>query len=210
MKGLGPPTKQETSSKWSAMFSSSSDEWPTEDHIVEYWRARGFNFVLDAAATVESSKAPLCYTIENDALKQPWAEDVAAVDVDGFVWCNPPYSIIGGSSLGPRGEDLHGFVEKAIAECTLGLAGVVLLLPVRSCRLWFHRLLALQLSAVGDYPHSPITDDCDPDDALVDAARNAGVSAEFVFPLGRLRFGDADADAPFPSVVVVVRRGQRQ
>lgn len=45
-------------------------------------------------------------------------------------------------------------------------------------------------------------------DSVVVVGRTAGVTAEFTFALGRLRFGAATADAPFPSVVVVLRGRQ--
>ncbi len=164
--------------KWSALFSSSSDEWPTEQAVVDAWTARGFRFALDVAATHASKKAPRCYTIEQDALVQPWAEDADG----GCAWMNPPYS------------DVGPFVDKAIAEAAKGLT-TVMLLPARTCRTWFHRCLALNDKAFATLRG----------DDIVRAAFEAGVTTEIHFALGRLRFGDATADAPFPSVVVVVR-----
>ncbi len=192
MKLLRLPKEEEKASttKWSALFSSKTDEHPTADAVVELWRRRGFRFTLDVAATKDSAKAPRFYTKEQDALTQHWTDDAEG----GDAWDNPPYSIIGASSAD---NNEPGFAEKSIAECSRGLRSCVHLLPVRSCRLWFHRLLALQPSSIALA-----------DDVVVAPGRAAGVTAEFHFALGRLRFGDATADAPFPSVVVVVRGPQ--
>jgi phage N-6-adenine-methyltransferase len=187
---LGRAGQEKKAPKLSALFSAATDEWPTEDHVVEALRRRGFVFTLDVAATSSSSKAPRHYTKEQDALRQRWRDDAEG----GDAWSNPPYSIIGGSSVD---NDHHGFVEKSILECADGLRSCVHLLPVRSCRLWFHRLLALQ-------PDSRAL----ATDAVVAPARRCGVTVELLFILGRLRFGAATADAPFPSFVAIVR-GQR-
>lgn len=146
--------------KWSTLFSASTDEWPTDAAVVQWWADRFGAFTLDVAATAENAKAPRFYTAIDNALAQPWARDAG----DGPAWCNPPYSAI------------DPFVAKAFREALLGLT-TVMLLPSRTDRPWFHQAL----------------------DEL-----RAG-RAEIHFARGRLRFGDAVHDAPFPSVVVVAR-----
>lgn len=178
-------------SRLSVLFSAQTDEWPTDQAVVDDLAVKHGPFTLDVAATAASAKAPRFYTQLHNALVQQWTIDANG----GVVWCNPPYSMIGGSSTKP-GKDVHGFVEKAIHECARGLAGVVFLLPVRSCRLWFHRLLAL-----ADVDQRTLRGD-----PVVEAGIAAGVTTSFVFALGRLRFGGVKGEAPFPSVVVVMRR----
>jgi phage N-6-adenine-methyltransferase len=148
-----------STTKWTALFSSDTDEWPTDAAVVEWWaRRRGRPFTLDVAATAGNAKAPRFYTALDNALIQRWHDDAG----DGDAWCNPPYS------------DIDRFVAKAFRERAFGLA-TVLLLPSRTDRPWFHQ--CLRELALGN--------------------------AEIYFAAGRLRFGDAKADAPFPSVVVV-------
>lgn len=176
-------------SKLSVLFSAESDEWPTDQAVVDDLAARHGPFALDVAATPASAKAPRFYTAADNALVQHWAKDADG----GVAWCNPPYSKIGASSsMNPA----PGFVEKALEECARGLRSVVFLLPVRSCRLWFHRLLAL-----ADAHRMTLRGD-----PVVEQALAAGITASFTFCLGRLRFGGVKGEAPFPSVVVVVRR----
>lgn len=145
-------------SKWDVLFSAKTDEWPTDQAVFDDWNRRAGPFTLDAAADSSNAKCVRYYDLEKNALAQPWAEDAGA----GAVWCNPPYS------------DIDPFVAKALAESARG-AVVVILLPARTDRPWFHAILAAQ------------------------------PRCEIWFCRGRLRFGDAIHDAPFPSFVVVMR-----
>jgi phage N-6-adenine-methyltransferase len=47
---------------------------------------RRFRFTIDAAASPSNAKLERYWTVEDDALTQPWAGE--------RVWCNPPYSDI--------------------------------------------------------------------------------------------------------------------
>lgn len=151
----------EPPSKWSALFSAASDEWPTDQAVVNYWAARVGPVGLDVCATADNAKAPRFYTKNQNALMQDWARDA-----DGSAaWMNPPYS------------DIEPFIVKALEESARGLV-VVALLPARTDRPWFHRILAEQRRC------------------------------EIWFARGRLRFGDAANDAPFPSVIVIFRNSK--
>jgi len=59
-----------------------------------------WNFTLDAAANADNAKAPLYFDIETNGLAQSWAGH--------RVWCNPPFSNLG------------GWVRKALAEVNGG------------------------------------------------------------------------------------------
>lgn len=89
------------------------------------------------------------------------------------------YASGGAAWLNPPYSDIEPFVLKALTETARGLPAVVCLLPSRTDRPWFHALLSQQHRCA------------------------------FYFCRGRLRFGDATADAPFPSVVVVIQPRKR-
>lgn len=148
----------EIASKWSCLFSSRSDEWPTDQAVVDDWARRVGPFGLDPCATAASAKAPRFFTTEDDGLSRDWAAECRG----GAVWLNAPYS------------DVEAWITKALAESARGCT-VVALLPARTCTRWFHVVIAAQ-------------DRC-----------------ELWFCRGRLRFGNAKASAPFPSIVVVMR-----
>jgi site-specific DNA-methyltransferase (adenine-specific) len=150
-------------SKWDVLFSAKSDEWPTDQAVVDDWNRRAGPFTLDACATVENAKAVRFYTLADDALGKNWLTDAGG----GACWLNPPYS------------DIDPFIQKALAESARGLT-VVACLPSRTDRPWFHAVLAAQHRC------------------------------EVWFCRGRLRFGDAKHDAPFPSMVIVMRPPERR
>lgn len=114
-------------SRWTALFSSKSDEWPTDQAVVDDLSRRFGPFTLDVAATAENAKAARFYTQADDGLSKPWANDVGG----GAVWCNPPYS------------DVEAWIAKGLAESARG-ATVVFLLPARTDTRWFHLVLAAQ------------------------------------------------------------------
>ena len=72
--------------KWDALRSSKSDEYPTPPDVYEQLDNE-FNFTLDPCATDENHKCEKYFTKEQDGLKQSWAHE--------RVFCNPPYSEIG-------------------------------------------------------------------------------------------------------------------
>lgn len=115
-------------SRWTALFSSSSDEWPTDAAVVEEWARREGPFALDPCCTAESAKAPHFFTQADDGLAQDWL----AASGGGAVWMNPPYS------------DVYAWITKALAETARGVRSVVCLLPSRTDTKWFHLLLAAQ------------------------------------------------------------------
>ncbi len=96
----------------------SKDDWTTPRKLFN-WLDNTFNFTLDAAASKENALCEKFYTKEDNSLKQPW---------NGSVFCNPPYSMA------------KEFAEYAQSQA-IGQKEICLLLPVRSDRLWFQRLL---------------------------------------------------------------------
>lgn len=105
------------------VFSSNKDDWATPWEIVEEYRAKGFAFRLDPAATRATAKAPLCYTKEENGLEQDWYPYSP-------VFCNPPY-----------GRGVTGlWVKKAVDEMELGCTSVPLL-PARTDNVWWHKYI---------------------------------------------------------------------
>lgn len=95
-----------------------SHEWETP---LPFFRALDaeFNFVLDAAASIDNTLCHHFYTAEMDALRFEWRHD------DGAVWCNPPY----GSQIGK-------WVEKCAKEGQF--VPVVMLIPARTETAYWH------------------------------------------------------------------------
>lgn len=96
-------------------FSSDRYDWETPQDLFDALD-REFRFSLDAAASVTNAKVAHYYTVEDNALVQPWW---------GTVWCNPPY-----------GREIGGFVRKGW-ESALEGATVVMLLPARTDTAWW-------------------------------------------------------------------------
>lgn len=110
-------------SRLSVLFSAQTDEWPTDQAVVDDLSVRFGPFTLDPCCTAESAKAPAFFTMADDGLRQPW---------HGVVWVNPPYS------------DVEAWVRKALDENANNGVEVVMLLPARTDTRWFHLLLAEQ------------------------------------------------------------------
>lgn len=158
----------------SLMFSKASDLWSTP---LDFWREldREFEFVLDAAATQDTSLVGFPYYGPDhpygdgemggpDALAGDWH----AVIGTGAAYCNPPYS------------QCAEFVAKAAAEAKKGCT-VVMLIPSRTdTRYWHEHIWDRE-------KHQP----------------RPGVEVRFL--KGRLKFGNSQNSAPFPSVIVVFR-----
>lgn len=76
----------------------------------------------------------------------------------------------------PYGREIGKWVEKAYAENMIGGAYVVMLIPARTDTKWFH-----------DYIYNK-------------------PNVEIRFIKGRLRFGNSENPAPFPSMLVIFKR----
>lgn len=72
-----------------------------------------FEFTIDAAASRANARLPRYWTVDDDALAQPWGGE--------RVWCNPPYS------------DIGRWVAKAWREHESGCELIVMLLPANRC-----------------------------------------------------------------------------
>lgn len=77
-----------------------------------------FHFTLDVAADHEHFMCTPYYTIEEDALKQPW---------DGVVWCSVPWH---------TGRVIN-WIRKGYEESRLRDSTVVMLLPVQHYESWW-------------------------------------------------------------------------
>jgi phage N-6-adenine-methyltransferase len=118
---------------------SGRDAWSSPWPLVRYLAKRyaGGRFDLDVCASAYNAKAPLYLTIEEDALKTPWDGTAARGDLfDGQwrpsnVWFQPPYN----PAL------LEAMVERALEQTLEHQLTTVGLLPVRSDRAWFRRLM---------------------------------------------------------------------
>lgn len=98
------------------LMSSNTQEWETPQDFFDRLDAE-FHFTLDAAATPENAKCERYYTIQDNALWQPWT---------GIVWCNPPY-----------GRLIGKFVRKGFGAAQNG-ATVVMLIPARTDTTYWH------------------------------------------------------------------------
>lgn len=157
-------------------FSSASDEWATPADLFGVL-SREFHFTLDAAATAENAKCARFFTKEDDALEQDW-QKVAARD----------YTAVQGATIAP---------DEA--------RGAVWLNPPYSRGLQAAFLQKAQHEA-GKFRGPTVV-------CLIPARTDTKVwhdtifgRAEVRFLKGRLRFGDAEASAPFPSALVVFGR----
>lgn len=102
------------------LFSSEKQDWCTPQQFFNELDAE-FHFVLNAAATHQSSKCKRCFTPEDDGLIQSW-------DV-GAVYCNPPY-----------GKEIGLWVKKAYEEAQKGVT-IVMLIPARTDTKYFHEYI---------------------------------------------------------------------
>jgi phage N-6-adenine-methyltransferase len=109
-----------------SLFTSSSDEWATPQDFFD--KLDGvYEFVFDLACSKENCKTRDGFTVEDNSLDQNWA--LITVETNGgWLWLNPPYSLIG------------EFVDKAWFEMTLG-ARIVMLIPARTDTKYFHNFI---------------------------------------------------------------------
>lgn len=108
------------------------DEWRTPDPL--YW---GINqlygpFILDLFTDGDNAKCDLYYTAEDNALAQPWAEQLNG----GIAFANPPYSRSSYDEHGSPTTGMRHIVAKAMAERELG-ARVVFLIKAAPSESWW-------------------------------------------------------------------------
>jgi len=101
-------------------FKSKSEEYETPNEIFEPLQ-KEFNIELDVCATQNNAKCDLFFTKEQDALKKDWNKNF---------WMNPPFGIY-----------LRHWVAKAFEEAQKHKVNGVLILPVRSNTLWWHKYI---------------------------------------------------------------------
>jgi len=94
----------------------NSDEWETPFSLFYQYAGR-YGITIDVAASEANHKMPRYYDKAADGLAQSWDGEVA--------WCNPPYSQIA--------------LWTAKARTYKGSATTIMLLPVRTDTIWFHR-----------------------------------------------------------------------
>jgi len=100
-------------------FKSKSSEYETPDEIFIPLQ-KEFDLKLDVCATKENAKCKRYFTKDDDALTKSWNINF---------WMNPPF-----------GRNLKKWVQKAYEESKKGVIGV-LLLPVRSNTIWWHKYI---------------------------------------------------------------------
>ena len=88
----------------------SNNEWETpKDLFAELYKV--FNFTWDVCATDENALLDGYWTVDEDALSQPWHSDY-------MYYMNPPYS-----------KDIAQFLKKAHDETIYNGANIVVLIP---------------------------------------------------------------------------------
>lgn len=110
-----------------AFLTSDNQTWATPWQVIRALEDEGFNFVLDIASGMTTSKAKKFYTQEDDAFRQ----DILKDSEGGDIWCNPPY----------------GDPERPVKDWVLLLCSIrlqkrsVLLLPSnKTDQDWYHDL----------------------------------------------------------------------
>jgi len=101
-----------------AGLSSRANDWVTPQPLFDEWD-RLFHFTLDVAASHQNYRVKKYFTIEEDALRQAWNNDVC--------WMNPPY-----------GRGLKKWIQKAHRESLRG-AIIVGLIPARTDTSYWHK-----------------------------------------------------------------------
>lgn len=103
-----------------ACFKSNTDEWGTPQDFYDRLNAI-YKFTLDPCATKENAKCEKYFTIEDDGLKQSWA--------DNSVFVNPPYS------------QCYEWIEKSYNEAQKFNTFVLCLIPSRTDTKYFHKFI---------------------------------------------------------------------
>lgn len=94
----------------SVLDEDEKNAWRTDPNIFNALN-KEFNFVLDAAASIENALCDIFMSKDKDALKADWSQFV-----NGSVWINPPYG---------RGL-IKQFMEKCIEQKEKGVTSVLL------------------------------------------------------------------------------------
>lgn len=100
------------------MFSSRTDEWPTDPSVFAELDERYGPLTLDPCATAENAKCPRHFSREENGLAQEWT---------GRVFMNPPY-----------GRTIGEWLRKAWWAAQSGAEIVVCLVPARTDTRWWH------------------------------------------------------------------------
>lgn len=173
------------------MFSSSSGEHRTPRDLFDQLNNE-FHFTLDAFATDQNALLPHYHTKDSkpDGLAANWAGE--------RVFMNPPYGnpenvcrrpctkkrcLDRGYHIDHYQPGLGDFLWKGVYEASWNNILVVALLPARTDTQWFSLI----------YDHE------------IYQFRNFVKEARFL--KGRLKFGDAENSAPFPSMIIVMKGG---
>lgn len=172
------------------LFSSATDEWATPQDFFDALNAE-FGFTLDPCATHENAKCARYFTVEDDGLAQDWSGHT--------VFMNPPYSEpeqpckpkCKKKRCSERGFHIDEYVpgqidwvRKAHDEWRKGGTTVVCLIPARTDTELFHCYINPYYERLK----------C-----------GESVNFDLRFVKGRLKFGNAENTAPFPSMVVIYR-----
>lgn len=103
------------------LMTSKRNDWETPQKLFDELN-KEFHFTLDPCSSHQNAKCKRHYTIEEDGLKQTWANEV--------VFCNPPY-----------GREIGNWVKKAYDEWKRHSATVVMLIPARTDTIYFHEYI---------------------------------------------------------------------
>ena len=168
------------------LFSSNKEDWETPQDFFDELN-KEFDFNVDVCADKTNYKCPYFLDKETDALEWTWTYCHLASEGklgDG----TPVRTWIGLASRAwcnpPYNRSTGKWVAKAVEEVNKGNAKVVvMLLPARTDTKYFHQYIW------DNEKHRP----------------RPGVEVRFI--KGRLKFGGAKNSAPFPSMVVIFRKG---
>lgn len=98
------------------LFTSDKDDWETPQKLFDEID-KHFDFTYDLAASESNHKCYRYFTKEDNALEKDWEQ------LEGWLWCNPPY-----------GREIKEWVKKASES----EARVVMLIPARTDKSYWH------------------------------------------------------------------------
>ena len=103
------------------LFSSVNNVWETPQAFFDKLNEE-FRFTLDACALPDNAKCGKYFTPQENGLLQNWEGHT--------VFCNPPY-----------GREIAAWVEKCYVESRKKNTKIVMLLPVRTDTVYFHKFI---------------------------------------------------------------------